>query len=402
MPAPPARLTFACEDLVFAITSDDEGIDRVLATQLAGFAPSDATPAIVYDIRRPTDDRREHLWTLTVRQRETAEPPVVKAPTYHGIVDALVDRLDRDVLDATPARLHVHAAAVSRQGRAVVALGRSHAGKSTLATALLDHGFEYLTDEMLSIAGTGDALELSWVPKPISLRVDAATRFGLPIDDNHDEVVRGAHVVHLAPGRSGEGPAAAAAVQPGLLVSLARDDDQPPVFEAAHPADLTVALLEQSFDGSRLGADALHFAAGLAESSCCGRLRYGDTRDVAPVVRDALGAAPILPPRPADPSTDLPPVDVERATGPVRSSHTTSVWVDDRVVVLRVPSREVVAFDHAVSNLWGLLDGHAGLDDLADELAAHGDGDAEVIHHRLQETVADLARHRLVDVEPAP
>ena len=52
---------------------------------------------------------------------------MTRTPTMHHLVDALVDRLDRDVLDATPTRLHVHAGVVRRDDRAVVVLGPSPA-----------------------------------------------------------------------------------------------------------------------------------------------------------------------------------------------------------------------------------------------------------------------------------
>ena len=118
--APPAR-TYVCEELVFRVHADDGHVAEVLAAQLDAFTPSDDEPSVVYDIRRPTDDRSRHLWTLSVHRDGSADVTEVQAPTGPGMVDALVDRLDHDVLDASPDRLHLHAR-VARPARPALRL----------------------------------------------------------------------------------------------------------------------------------------------------------------------------------------------------------------------------------------------------------------------------------------
>lgn len=60
------------------------------------------------------------------------------------------------LIDARSDFLWLHAGAVARAGRALLVVGPGGAGKSTLATGLLDHGFRYLGDDVVPIdLGTG-------------------------------------------------------------------------------------------------------------------------------------------------------------------------------------------------------------------------------------------------------
>jgi hypothetical protein len=381
-----------CEGLVFRVRADDDHVADVLATQLDAFTPSDDEPSVVYDIRRPTDDRSRHLWTLTVHRDGSSDTTEVHAPTGPGMVDALVDRLDHDVLDASPDRLHLHAALVARDGRAVIAVGPSHAGKSTLSATLADNGYRYLTDEMVSVADDGGRLALAWVPKPIGLRPDAVERMGVTIDDHGTASVRGLHVALVAPAPAVTDDALDG-LEPGLLVTLARADGAPASLEAMHPSDLTVAVLESSFDAVRLGAHALTLAARLAAASRGGRLVYGEAADAVAVVDDArlAGTRDLAEVRTIEPEPDRP-----SGNGPARSRHTASVWVGDQAVVLHLPTRRVVALDPAHSTVWALLDGATPVATLAGELARDASGDADLVTTRLADAIDDLVAHGLV------
>jgi RNase adaptor protein for sRNA GlmZ degradation len=61
----------------------------------------------------------------------------------------------------------VHATAVARDGRAVLLLGRSGAGKSDLALRLLDRGWRLIADDRVVVTRQGDALWAS-APAPIA------------------------------------------------------------------------------------------------------------------------------------------------------------------------------------------------------------------------------------------
>ena len=90
----------------------------------------------------------------------TAQFPLVDALRFH----------DRHVL---------HAAAVEREGQAVVVLGGSGAGKSTFAYAAAHAGWGIVTDD-LCIVEAGDGVYVTGFPKPVNVPSDvlAAT----PVD----------------------------------------------------------------------------------------------------------------------------------------------------------------------------------------------------------------------------
>lgn len=69
---------------------------------------------------------------------------------------------------STSAGIALHAAAVARNGRAVLIPGQSGAGKSSLAAWLFDKGFDYLTDELVVLAADGavEGLARALILKP--------------------------------------------------------------------------------------------------------------------------------------------------------------------------------------------------------------------------------------------
>jgi len=71
-------------------------------------------------------------------------------------------------LDSEPKLVHLHAASVARGGRAVVLAGRSGDGKSTLTAKLMQAGWDYVTDEQVTL----DELDRNVIPypRPLTLR----------------------------------------------------------------------------------------------------------------------------------------------------------------------------------------------------------------------------------------
>ena len=76
--------------------------------------------------------------------------------------------LNHRKLDAEPNLVHLHAASVARGGRAVVLAGRSGDGKSTLTAKLMQAGWDYVTDEQVTL----DEFDRNVIPypRPLTLR----------------------------------------------------------------------------------------------------------------------------------------------------------------------------------------------------------------------------------------
>lgn len=79
--------------------------------------------------------------------------------------------------------LLLHAAAVERDGRAVILSGPAGAGKSTLCAALIARGFRFLTDEIALVRLNDGQLEPH--PRPISLKNEAIDIVAKMLPDAH-------------------------------------------------------------------------------------------------------------------------------------------------------------------------------------------------------------------------
>ena len=97
----------------------------------------------------------------------------------HHVADCLTSRLVGLVMRRR-GRLVLHANVVGRNGRALLRVGRSGAGKTTLTRALLRTGFEFLSDD-LAVVEVGDrAAVVQPGPGRLKVRRDGETQ-GTPL-----------------------------------------------------------------------------------------------------------------------------------------------------------------------------------------------------------------------------
>ncbi len=91
----------------------------------------------------------------------------LNAQDESAVSDYVLWQITHLAIDRSPRYLVVHASAVARDGVAVVFPAEADSGKSTLATILVEAGFDYLTDEATAIdLDTGEVVAY---PKPITL-----------------------------------------------------------------------------------------------------------------------------------------------------------------------------------------------------------------------------------------
>ncbi|HEX6631974.1 MAG TPA: hypothetical protein VF048_12825, partial [Gemmatimonadaceae bacterium] len=165
------ELAFECHGTRVRVRSDDASVLAAVARRL----PPGATPCtsarahVAYRVRHA--GRRapgETPYQLAVR----GAPPTGCGEVAH-VRDAataaalLLDDLEFRVALHAPDRLFVHAAAVAWHGRVVAIPGRSFAGKSTLAAALVRAGAHYYSDEFTVLDDRGLVLPF---PRPLHLR----------------------------------------------------------------------------------------------------------------------------------------------------------------------------------------------------------------------------------------
>ena len=107
-----------------------------------GSASGSVPDVVVYSVIRH-DVAASHPWGVW-RDGEPCETTLT--PEY--VIPYILWELTRLLLENTPPGVPIHAAAVTRGGRALVLAGRTHAGKSTLAAWLTHRGWGFLTDEV--------------------------------------------------------------------------------------------------------------------------------------------------------------------------------------------------------------------------------------------------------------
>ena len=175
-----------------------------------------------------------------------------------------------------------HAGVVASNGNAIALPADSKGGKSTLTTAAVMAGLDYVSDESLCI--DIQSSDIVPYPKPIMLSADSCHLLGLePPDDDADWVDRAvtasdlggdtvttrrklAHVVFPEYGHTG----------PAKLTSL--------------PASQAVAgLLRMSFNHYKTPADSFRLATSLAGTAQTWRLTYNDPVEAGQLLLDRLG-----------------------------------------------------------------------------------------------------------------
>jgi hypothetical protein len=227
-----------------------------LTHALAALAPGQAADrgpvSSVYDPGRG----RPLRWYVDGRRQWTGTDPAV-------LLDDLRSDLTQRVLAATPDHLLLHAGAVERSGRVVLVGGDSGRGKSTLAAALVQHGFAYATDEVAIIDPS--TFEVLPYPKALDLDTDALGLLGIAghrdaaSGGRHDQKARRAVPVSALGAPSTGGTVALIVLLDDEIVDGKHADASPAVQDVL---DLVGVTFRQSFDDDL----ALDWLAGLAAS----------------------------------------------------------------------------------------------------------------------------------------
>jgi len=171
----------------------------------------------------------------------------------------------------------IHAAALERDGHAVLLVGRPGAGKSTLCAALVFNGWRLFSDEIALVRP--DDLRLVPLPRPISLKnesIEVIRRFapGARIPWQWEDTTKGT-VAHLAPPT--DSVLRADQTAPAAWVVFL--DYQPDADTRSRRLPRGTALMRlarNAFNYCLLGSQGFETMARLIESSACYEFRYSD------------------------------------------------------------------------------------------------------------------------------
>ncbi len=159
---------FAALDLRFAILTNDEELGRYLTDLLADLVVSEP-PQLWYAVspQRATDPPESALVNDLYDLRLGSSPPSISSRSLSAVIGRLLWDYNHRAITTAKAPLLLHASAARTPTGAVICPAPADSGKSTLITALVLHGFDYLTDECASIDPS--TLSVRCYPKPIGL-----------------------------------------------------------------------------------------------------------------------------------------------------------------------------------------------------------------------------------------
>lgn len=149
--------------LAFVVESTLPAVTNRLDHLFAGFpAPPTSARKVVATVERRAGVLGEHLETIVDGELLLSGGPLAD----HEL--KITRLLNERKLDAEPELLHLHGAAVARDGRSMLIAGRSGSGKSSLTAALVRSEWSYLTDEQVAISPQSRRADP--YPRPITLR----------------------------------------------------------------------------------------------------------------------------------------------------------------------------------------------------------------------------------------
>ena len=317
-----------------------EMVDEMFRDLPSGDAADDGIAEFVL-----TPTRRGSLdqWDLT--------GPNVSSSSGMTTPDALatlMTKVNLSALDAEPERLHVHAGAVVRDGRAIVMSAPRDTGKTTTVARLVMRGWEFISDETISI-GPGDPEVQGWA-KPLSIK--ALGRVRVPELASHmvpaPDDVQPHDIVHVPLGRAGATLVERA--HPHVVLLLRRQDLSPPSGPPAsvpiHPVDATVHLMTETLDAGRFGPGAVMELAQLAARCACHELLIGEQELTVDHIEELAAGAEVTP---------LPVDELEGGSGV--PDNVVSVLIGDRVVIHVQPEGQILALDPMATQIWLNLGG---------------------------------------------
>jgi hypothetical protein len=283
VPAAPGRTTTddaACAGgwsvdalgLTVAVQCEDPGLDAVVRE-------------VLQDLRSPVDLDADVVPDVAVRVEGRA-PWRISAPGHHatardlsGALDATLTAINLSAVTLTPT-FAMHAAVVGRSGVTLVVPGPSGQGKTTLTAALLQLGWDYISDEALSLRWSDGSIVP--YPRPLALSPWAAEHLGLHGVPAGPDVVLPAREL---------GTVSTSASPPRGVVMLRRDGSDPPRLERLHRAEAVPELLRRGFTHFHRPERALAMLGQLVARADVYLLRHGDPRRAAAALSDTSWGA---------------------------------------------------------------------------------------------------------------
>jgi hypothetical protein len=213
--------------------------------------------------------------------------PCAHSPDVDGLLDWVAWKINDAAVRRVRPELVLHAAAVARDGDAVLITGPSGAGKSTLAAALTRGGASYMGDDSLVVDSVPVRIRSN--PKPIA--IDTAARAALlrvePATAVNHGVFSGEQQL-IGPDELGRIVAVDEAASPVLVVHSRFRAGAPTSVATLRPAAVAELLADQSFNFPAVGPTGLRAVAAVARRARGLLVEWGDLGLATGVILDAL------------------------------------------------------------------------------------------------------------------
>src|SRR5579859_5529859 len=174
------------------------------------------------------------------------------------------------ILAGSVGLVELHASCVSSGEQGLILLGPSHSGKSTLAMALTNAGFKFLSDDRTFCSARNGKVVAWGLPRPLKLRRDSGIWFDNFRDREPTDVQNGERVFHFEPGQQ-----RASRCEPRLLIFLKRDENTvfelTPMIRSQARSYIERDLLAESSEALREQRETLEKVLSVRSV----RLRYG-------------------------------------------------------------------------------------------------------------------------------
>lgn len=258
-------------DLTVDVSTDDHDLDLLLSDALIDLDHVDSDePDDVEDITISLCDDGSYELAL-------GGTSAARHADSHGAVGAVVEHLNRRVLETTRDAVLIHAGAVEHRGRGIVVSAPSGSGKTTLTAALLARGAAYLTDETTVI--DAQTLRLRPFAKPLSVKAT-----GHPLFDDLGVPLRGDGPWLVA--ARALGARTGSTCEPELVVLPRRGSADR--LEPVSRAQGLIELAQQAFPIGLSSAERFTFLGRVADRARFVRVEWSDPLASADLILEDL------------------------------------------------------------------------------------------------------------------
>lgn len=151
----------------FSLSADSRDLESGLASLYPALHAKPGTASVAWETRRIHDPRKK---SLTYGYYEDGDA-IFETEDIHELFDNLEWRITTRILQSLGHLVQVHASGLVAGGKALLLVGPSGAGKTSLALSLVMRGWKCLSDEVILVEPMGKKV---W-PLPRSFHVDAKT-----------------------------------------------------------------------------------------------------------------------------------------------------------------------------------------------------------------------------------